>query len=213
MTFKLLMDSTAVDPEVHLNMTTTQRDLATRLEEEQQPAGEMTEQQPGEQIADKQTAEGAETMLGSDSESNDEQMEQLGRALHSMEGELTKLRAMNRQQQQLSNRESEWRSRLQENDNKWMEKLAEHKSAVESITMQQLEESIAKAQQVETMMEQKLAKLQQDWECRGDEENSKQQQEVREIEQHDPKFATVMDSFDNVVAEHEKENLAVRRLI
>ena len=94
-----------------------------------------------------------------------------------------------------------------------MEKLAEHKSAVESITMQQLEESIAKAQQVETMMEQKLAKLQQDWECRGDEENSKQQQEVREIEQHDPKFATVMDSFDNVVAEHEKENLAVRRLI
>ena len=94
-----------------------------------------------------------------------------------------------------------------------MEKLAEHKSAVESITMQQLEESIAKVQQVETMMEQKLAKLQQDWECRGDEENSKQQQEVREIEQHDPKFATVMDSFDNVVAEHEKENLAVRRLI
>ena len=207
------MDSTAVDPEVHLNMTTTQRDLATRLEEEQQPAGEMTEQQPGEQIADKQTAEGAETMLGSDSESNDEQMEQLGRALHSMEGELTKLRAMNRQQQQLSDRESEWRSRLQENDNKWIEKLAEHKSAVKRITMQQLEESIAKVQQVETMMEQKLAKLQQDWECRGDEENSKQQQEVREIEQHDPKFATVMDSFDNVVAEHEKENLAVRRLI
>ena len=92
-----------------------------------------------------------------------------------------------------------------------MEKLAEHKSAVESITMQQLEESIAKAQQVETMMEQKLAKLQQDWECRGDEENSKQQQEVREIEHHVPKFA--MDSFDNIVAEHEKENLAVRRLI
>ena len=60
MTFKLLMDSTAVDPEVHLNMTTTQRDLATRLEEEQQPAGEMTEQQPGEQIADKQTARSEE---------------------------------------------------------------------------------------------------------------------------------------------------------
>ena len=94
-----------------------------------------------------------------------------------------------------------------------MEKLAEHKSAVESITMQQLEESIAKAQQVETMMEQKLAKLQQDWECRRDEENSKQQQEVRVIEQHDPKFATVMDCLDNVVAEHEKENVAVRRLI
>ena len=103
-----------------------------------------------------------------------------------------------------------------------MEKLAEHKSAVESITMQQLEESIAKAQQVETMMEQKLAKLQQDWECRRDEENNKQkehypqkqQQEVREIEQHyDQKLATMMDSYDRVVAEHEKENEAVRRLI
>ena len=97
MTFKLLMDSTAVDPEVHLNMTTTQRDLATRLEEEQQPAGEMTEQQPGEQIAEKQTAEGAETMLDSDSESNDEQMEQLGNR--------------EQQQQQLSDKESEWQSR------------------------------------------------------------------------------------------------------
>ena len=111
------MDRTAADPEVQLNMTTPQRDLATRLEAEQQPAGEMMEQPPGEQIA-----EGAETMLGSDSESNDEQMEHLGRTLQNMEGELTNLRAINRQQQQLSDRESEWRSRLQENDNKWMEK-------------------------------------------------------------------------------------------
>ena len=56
----------------------------------------MTEQPPGEQIAEKQTAEGAETMLDSDSESNDEQMEQLGNR---------------KQQQQLSDKESEWQSR------------------------------------------------------------------------------------------------------
>ena len=88
--------------------------------------------------------------------------------------------------------------------------------------MQQLEESIANVQQVETMMEQKLAKPQLDWECRRDEENSKlkehyqqkQQQKVREIEQHyDQELATMMDSFDWVVAVHEKENEAVRRLI
>ena len=35
----------------------------------------MTEQSPGEQIAETQKEEGAETMLGSDSESNGEQME------------------------------------------------------------------------------------------------------------------------------------------
>ena len=88
--------------------------------------------------------------------------------------------------------------------------------------MQQLEESIANVQQVETMMEQKLAKPQPDWECRQDEENSKlkehyqqkQQQKVREIEQHyDQELATMMDSFDWVVAVHEKENEAVQRLI
>ena len=68
----------------------------------------------------------------------------------------------------------------------------------------------------------KLAKLQQDWECRLDEENSKlkelnqqkQQQEMREIEQHyDQKLATMMDIFVRVVAEHKKENEAVLRLI